>query len=291
MIRKQVAISAKLLNLNFKRPNNSYYSASFLCLELRIFEGSFRFSVSRIPSSLLTSLHLHLDGIGQVTLEKSSKAKRISIKLQPLKGVRVVVPLRATFEEAQVFLLSKADWVKQHLPKIEKQENQRTIYDGTQPFRTFSHELQLIPHNTSSIKGRVSKGLLQIYYPAYRTIQDEDIQTYIRRAIEETYRLEAKNFLPQRVAHFARQFNFNYNNVVIKKASTRWGSCSYQNNINLNLHLMRLPERLRDYVILHELAHTIEKNHGPRFWALLDKISGDAYGLDKEMKKYRIDIF
>ena len=54
---------------------------------------------------------------------------------------------------------------------------------------------------------------------------------------------------------------------------------------------MRLPQHLRDYVILHELAHTVEKNHGPEFWALLDKISGNAYGLDKEMKKYRIDIF
>ena len=54
---------------------------------------------------------------------------------------------------------------------------------------------------------------------------------------------------------------------------------------------MRLPQHLRDYVILHELAHTVEKNHGPKFWALLHKISGNAYGLDKEMKQYRIDIF
>ena len=54
---------------------------------------------------------------------------------------------------------------------------------------------------------------------------------------------------------------------------------------------MRLPEHLRDYVILHELAHTVEKNHGPGFWNLLDQISGDARGLDREMKKYRIDIF
>jgi hypothetical protein len=54
---------------------------------------------------------------------------------------------------------------------------------------------------------------------------------------------------------------------------------------------MRLPEALRDYVILHELAHTVEKNHGPRFWALLDRISGDARGLDRKMKAYRVAIY
>jgi predicted metal-dependent hydrolase len=63
------------------------------------------------------------------------------------------------------------------------------------------------------------------------------------------------------------------------------------NNINLSLHLMRLPEALCDYVILHELAHTVEKNHGPRFWALLDKISGDARGLDNQLKNFKIAIF
>jgi predicted metal-dependent hydrolase len=243
-----------------------------------------------IPYSL-QSIQLHVDGIGPVQLERSQKAKRISIRLQPLKGVRVVIPYRSSFEDGQRFLYSKIDWIRYHLPRIENQENKRTLYDETTEFHTFSHQLKLVPHDSATLKGRISKGQLQIFYPAYRHVTDTDIQDYIRRAIEETYRLEAKQYLPQRVAHFARQFGFSYNKVVVKKAGTRWGSCSYRNNINLNLHLMRLPGHLRDYVILHELAHTVEKNHGPNFWALLDQISGDAYGLDKEMKNYRIDIF
>ncbi|MDQ4139276.1 MAG: M48 family metallopeptidase, partial [Bacteroidota bacterium] len=120
---------------------------------------------------------------------------------------------------------------------------------------------------------------------------DEEVQEFIRQAVEATYRLEAKAYLPGRVAYFAQKFGFTYNKVVIKNTSTRWGSCSAVNNINLNLHLMRLPEALRDYVILHELAHTVEKNHGPRFWALLDRISGNARYLDRQMKAYRTSIF
>ncbi len=247
--------------------------------------------MARSSSPLLQSLQIHLEGIGPVLLQRSTKAKRISIRLQPLKGVRVLVPSRASFEEAQQFLQSKLDWVKQHLPKIEKQENNRTIYDHQTIFYTFTHQLYLQPHDKSTLKANIRQGKLLVHYPAYRNVQDQDIQDYIRKAIEETYRLEAKQYLPQRVHCFAQQFGFSYNKVTIKKAGTRWGSCSYQNNINLNLHLMRLPQHLRDYVILHELAHTVEKNHGPKFWALLDKISGNAQGLDKEMRNYRIEIF
>jgi len=232
-----------------------------------------------------------LDGIGPVLLERSLKAKRISIKLQPLKGVRVIIPQHASFEDGQRFLNSKLDWVRQHLPQIEQQENSCTVFQENTSFRTFAHQLLVNPHGAPIVKARITEGQMQVFYPDYRNVTDTDIQTYIRKVIQETYRLEAKQFLPARVHFFARKFNFQYQKVVIKKAGTRWGSCSYQNNINLNLHLMRLPEHLRDYVILHELAHTIEKNHGPRFWALLDKISGDAHGLDKEMKQYRIDIF
>ena len=224
-------------------------------------------------------------------LQRSQKAKRISIKLQPLKGIKVVVPPRATFEEAQRFLESKLDWVKQHLPKIEKQETNLTVYLPGTSYFTYAHQLRLLPHEATTLKARLTPSEIRVYYPTYHNPADTDIQNFIRKALEETYRQEAKAYLPTRVDYFARKFGFSYKNVVIKKASTRWGSCSYQNNINLNLHLMRLPAHLRDYVILHELAHTVQKNHGPHFWALLDKISGNAQGLDKEMKKYRIDIF
>ncbi|MGV3588000.1 MAG: M48 family metallopeptidase [Adhaeribacter sp.] len=239
----------------------------------------------------LKSLQLNLPDIGLVLLQRSAKAKRISIRLQPLKGIRVVVPPRATFEEAQKFLESKLDWIKLHLPKIEKQETNLTVFRPDENYYTFSHQLRLLPHDKATLKARLNASEIQVFYPAYRNSSDDEVQQFIRKALEETYRVEAKQYLPTRVDYFARQFGFSYQKVVIKKAGTRWGSCSYQNNINLNLHLMRLPAHLRDYVILHELAHTVEKNHGPRFWALLDKISGNAVGLDKEIKNYRIELY
>ena len=63
------------------------------------------------------------------------------------------------------------------------------------------------------------------------------------------------------------------------------------NNINLSLHLMRLPDRLVDYVILHELSHTKVKNHSKEFWSLLDSVSGNARKLDREVKECNIQIY
>ena len=89
----------------------------------------------------------------------------------------------------------------------------------------------------------------------------------------------------------AAKHKFDYKKVAVKNAKTRWGSCSFDNNINLSLHLMRLPDHLVDYVILHELVHTRIKNHGKGFWQLLDIVSMSARELDREVKEYRLQIY
>lgn len=105
----------------------------------------------------------------------------------------------------------------------------------------------------------------------------------------EALRKEAKSVLPQRLEELATEHGFKYNRVAIKNAKTRWGSCSFRNNINLNMHLTRLDDDLIDYVILHELCHTVEKNHSARFWALLQKHLPDAIELRKRLKKVRLN--
>ena len=70
---------------------------------------------------------------------------------------------------------------------------------------------------------------------------------------------------------------------------TRWGSCTARNSINLNSWLILLPDHLSDYVILHELAHTLHKDHGRRFWTELDRVTDyRAKPLQKELRDHRI---
>ena len=103
--------------------------------------------------------------------------------------------------------------------------------------------------------------------------------------------IEAKQFIPARVKQLAAKYNFKYNKVFIKNIKSRWGSCSKKGNLNFSLHLMLLPEELIDYVILHELVHTVEHNHSKNFWAVLNKIYGNAKTIDRKLKNYRIGIW
>lgn len=97
-------------------------------------------------------------------------------------------------------------------------------------------------------------------------------QKALRDVLVEVLREEAKILLPQKLSYFSDQYGFHFHKVTIKHNSSNWGSCSCAGNINLNLNLIRLPEPLCDYVILHELCHLKEPNHGPRFHALLERL-------------------
>lgn len=104
-----------------------------------------------------------------------------------------------------------------------------------------------------------------------------------RKAVpDETLRAEAKAWLIPRLATLAAEHGFAYNKVFIKNNVSNWGSCSTKGNINLNMQLMRLPEELRDYVILHELCHLKQLNHGPEFHAMLNSLCG---GREKELRR------
>ena len=104
----------------------------------------------------------------------------------------------------------------------------------------------------------------------------------------ERMRREAKRLLPRRVAELAHLHGFSYAGLTIRNSKTRWGSCTGRNTISLSLHLMQVPEHLQDYVILHELCHTVHHDHSPQFWALMDKVTdGKAHALRAELHRYR----
>ena len=114
------------------------------------------------------------------------------------------------------------------------------------------------------------------------------ILTAEQAAEVERLRIQAKAALPPRLAELAALHGFTYNNVRIKHNVSNWGSCSELGNINLNLNLMRVPEHLRDYVMLHELCHLRYMNHGTEFHALLEEVCPDHRALARELKGYKL---
>ena len=103
-------------------------------------------------------------------------------------------------------------------------------------------------------------------------------------------KVKAKRKLSRRLNYLSAKYGFTYNRVFIRNQRTRWGSCSHKDNISLNVKLIRLPDELMDYVILHELVHTRFKNHSKQFWDELDKILVNAKGIDAELKQYTLEL-
>jgi len=89
--------------------------------------------------------------------------------------------------------------------------------------------------------------------------------------LEDLVKLGRK-VIPGRAEEWARQVGVTYGRVTIKKQKTLWGSCSAKGNLNFNCLLLRCPEDVMDYVIVHELCHRRELNHSPRFWAEVERI-------------------
>jgi predicted metal-dependent hydrolase len=203
----------------------------------------------------------------------------------------VTVPRFLSFKIAKDFVESNMSWIQNNLHKIQSQEQLLTNFTFGSIFKTKFHSIFI--DSTSEKKNTFLKDnkFIKINISDNHEIQSIESQDYIRNIIEKTLRIEAKSYLPKRVDELAKKHNFTYQKLAIKNTKTRWGSCSFKNNINLSLHLMRLREELIDYVILHELVHTKVKNHSREFWTTLDIHCSKSKSLDRELKNYSLRIF
>ena len=96
----------------------------------------------------------------------------------------------------------------------------------------------------------------------------------------------AKKLLYERLELLADKYGFKYEKVSFRNQKTRWGSCSSQNNISLNIQIMLLPPELQDYILLHELLHTKIKNHSANYWNEFSSILPEARKFNAMMREH-----
>lgn len=174
---------------------------------------------------------------------------------------RLVVraPLHARQAEIEWVVAQKADW-------IERKREQFRIAKKTSPLRRFqdgepffylgqAHVLKIVSHQSPPL---VLDGDFRLAHSALPRAS---------HVFEAWYHRQARELFNRRVAHFARQHGLHYAGVRLSSARTRWGSCGSKGTLNFNWRLVMAPPAVIDYIIIHELAHLIERNHSPRFWA------------------------
>ena len=146
---------------------------------------------------------------------------------------------------------------------------------------SFEYARNFALKNLNNIKNAAKKICPKVYCLDGITYATKD--EYLKRL-----RTKAKDYLPKRLDEIAHSYGYKYNKLALKYMKTRWGSCSFKNNINLNVSLVTLDGELIDYVLLHELVHTVEKNHGEGFWARLLIHMPDARVRNKVLKSRKV---
>ncbi len=223
---------------------------------------------------------VHLPDIGNVTFSQNFRIKNIKLSVKASQEVRVSFPVQVSMHEVINFIDRHKSWIS-----LQKQRYQLSIPKFDFPITTRYHTIRILPGGETF---RVEQKKLDIIinYPPELEADNPELAKFAKRLLDETLRREARQYLPVRISELARMHDFTFGKVTIRNNRSNWGSCSARNNINLNFKLMRLPDHLIDFILLHELAHTQVKNHGPKFWELLDAVSGGkAKDYTREVKK------
>ena len=230
--------------------------------------------------------------IGSVSFIRKPSVRNLKITIKPFKGILVTVPGSVSLESAGRFVEEKKSWIKNSQLKLNRYEKRVTIFEEGTGFNTRDYVLQLERHEKASIKTIIGSGKILINFPHFADIHDPRVQKQIKKAIVQAWRIEASKYLPERIKELSQKHNLKYDRLTVRDNKTRWGSCSRNNNISLNIHLMRLPHHLADYIILHELAHIVHKHHQKPFWHFLDVLTGGrAKILDRELSKYSPEVW
>ncbi|MHB1864676.1 MAG: M48 family metallopeptidase [Candidatus Saccharimonadales bacterium] len=213
-----------------------------------------------------------------LTVAKRSSSRRIKLSIGHDGIVRASIPSWLPYSEAVKFAQSKIKWIKSKQPSPTLLTNGRPIGKN--------HTLIFKPTDKQSITTRLNQLEAVVFYPRYMVITDTVVQTAAKKLIKRALLSQSKQLLPIRLSQLANKYGYHYNEVKIKSLKTRWGSCDNHKNITLNLYLMELPWELIDYVLLHELNHTVIMQHGPKFWNQLKLNSPNYLELKKQLKTY-----
>jgi len=211
------------------------------------------------------------------TLKRSGKRRSIGLSIDE-RGLIVSVPLRASEKWLQSVLQDKAEWVVEKL-------------DGWQAFQSNANRWQdgeMIDYLGELLVLRVVQGLfatpVQRFGKELWVFVVDGSEKTIEHAVSNWYRQEAEQFYMWRAAHYAPLLNVRPRTVKLSEAKTQWGSCTAEGSVRLHVHLIKLPLRLIDYVVVHELAHLRELNHSAAFWRLVESVCPDYKILRSELK-------
>ena len=203
-----------------------------------------------------------------------SKRKTLSLTINENAELIIRAPKRLSIEKIQDFINEKENWINRKKRLIKNQ-----IKDVTSNHNKLLYLGNLFPIN---VEQNASK---ELFFTGEEFIANSIEPDSLSLSIKKWYKNKFKEIALPRVAYFANKHNLMVNQVRIKNQKTMWGSCSSKNNINLNYLLLMAPMGVIDYVIVHELVHTIHRNHSTDFWDSVESIMPEFQEHKRWLKK------
>lgn len=223
---------------------------------------------------------IEVEGVGPVVLAKRRGTRSLRLTVRPDGKVRVGMPVWAPYSAGADFALRRRGWIKQHLADVR----QPVLIDGQRIGKSYRLNFASLPP-VKPTRTRIAANLITVSSPHHHS--SPQVQQAAQIACERALKKEADSLLRQRLSLLARDNGFSYQEIRIKRLTSRWGSCSDKKTIALNYFLIQLPWHLIDYVIIHELVHTVHLNHSPQFWQAVEKIQPNAKQLRREVRQFR----
>lgn len=199
-----------------------------------------------------------------VYLLVNARAKRISLRIDLVKQVAfATAPHKRDLPRAAAFAQSRGQWV---LDKLTKIPQALPFTPGAMvPVRDMPHQLVHAPHLTGLPRWIGDEPVIVVPGPL------ASFSGRIQRALQSA----ALGDIRKAAARYSTAVGRQAGPIRVKEMKSRWGSCASDGTMSFSWRLIFAPSRVLEYVAAHECAHLIEMNHGPKFWALVDRIYGE----------------
>jgi predicted metal-dependent hydrolase len=218
----------------------------------------------------------------EIHMVRHARAKRLKLAVSA-QGVRLTVPPYATKRQVHDFLVQSQGWLEQTWQKQQLFISQKAE-QSTQIELPTTLDLNFFPKTIRVEYQSMSRAFKWSENDALLFINADHAEKALTQFIFQF----AKKILPEPLNYFAKVHQRKVNAVRISKAKTRWGSCSSDQRIMLHAGLLLMPLESAEYVILHELAHTVHMHHQASFWQQLEQWCPEAKLKQKNLKQYRL---
>jgi len=211
-----------------------------------------------------------------MTPHKIIKSKRRTLSLSINENAELIVraPNQISNKRIEEFIIEKSKWINKNKNLMQSRINEMNDSDSDYLFLGNIYPLIKVYENPNKIDFNGTEFITSI-----------ENQDKFKASLKSWYKIKFTEIAIPRLNYFSDKYNLKINQVRFKNQKTLWGSCSSKNNINLNYLLVMAPMLVIDYVIIHELVHTVHKNHSENFWNAVEAIMPDYKKAKKWLNK------